>query len=668
MPEQHFGNVEGVPDEDFFRVLERSKPYKQMQKLIQKALADQWNSILFSGIINTIYNKYKTFFVKPRGKKVKINKNFIKADEEDVRSESDLKELEREKLQGDKFMVGENALKMAPFLLFLGTQVENKSKSVGSYYGFRKEFRDYLKTTTNKAGQTIIDQIPTPKPIKFRLSNKMLKEKIAERVDKLVKGLDDVTRRTMVKELAKGIKLKETKAQMIKRLQQKGTDLSKLRAKRIVTTETEAVAEFMRWETARMNGVTHKTWETAQDERVCPVCSPLNGKTVPIDKPFPDVGVSYPPAHVMCRCSAFYDVNNSMCSDFITKSKKFSISDMYDSFFKAKDDLYQPDKGGGEACVNENNVWAGGESAVGSDKDINKYYSEMKNLEEKGVLPSSDRYQDVLASAQVNLSDAGYAQLRKKLGYTGKIFENMPKDFYTTWGRSELAGISDKKIISLMNKYKFTEAEVRAASFYTHGDSWQSLNRHLRNNAGSLAKIESEKLRVLGKYLDKGLAKLPTDKAGTYYRGIMDLDTSAAKKMISDLKKSKEFISHSYMSTSPTKEVAEKFAVYDPWEKKSSIIFEIEGKSGKNITDLSSAGDSEVLFGRNTKFKVMKIAIEVSEIDPETGADGSVYKVFLKEILSKAKKKNGNALDRLMQVADNIYAKHNYYNVKRKNN
>jgi SPP1 gp7 family putative phage head morphogenesis protein len=45
----------------------------------------------------------------------------------------------------------------------------------------------------------------------------------------------------------------------------------------------------------------HK-WITAEDERVCNICGPLDGKTVLIGQPFPG-GYSGPPAHVMCRCN-----------------------------------------------------------------------------------------------------------------------------------------------------------------------------------------------------------------------------------------------------------------------------------------------------------------------------------------------------------------------------
>jgi SPP1 gp7 family putative phage head morphogenesis protein len=44
-----------------------------------------------------------------------------------------------------------------------------------------------------------------------------------------------------------------------------------------------------------------KTWFTNNDDRVCQICAPLDGKEVDIDKEFTG-GIDKPPAHVNCRC------------------------------------------------------------------------------------------------------------------------------------------------------------------------------------------------------------------------------------------------------------------------------------------------------------------------------------------------------------------------------
>lgn len=44
-----------------------------------------------------------------------------------------------------------------------------------------------------------------------------------------------------------------------------------------------------------------KRWYTNNDDLVCPICAPLNGKEVEINEDF-DEEISKPPAHVNCRC------------------------------------------------------------------------------------------------------------------------------------------------------------------------------------------------------------------------------------------------------------------------------------------------------------------------------------------------------------------------------
>ncbi len=44
-----------------------------------------------------------------------------------------------------------------------------------------------------------------------------------------------------------------------------------------------------------------KRWYTNNDDQVCGICRPLNGKEVDINKPFAE-GVFIPPAHEGCRC------------------------------------------------------------------------------------------------------------------------------------------------------------------------------------------------------------------------------------------------------------------------------------------------------------------------------------------------------------------------------
>ncbi len=45
-----------------------------------------------------------------------------------------------------------------------------------------------------------------------------------------------------------------------------------------------------------------KIWQTNNDDRVCPLCGPLNGKETGLDEPYDEAGTTKPPRHVRCRC------------------------------------------------------------------------------------------------------------------------------------------------------------------------------------------------------------------------------------------------------------------------------------------------------------------------------------------------------------------------------
>jgi SPP1 gp7 family putative phage head morphogenesis protein len=86
------------------------------------------------------------------------------------------------------------------------------------------------------------------------------------------------------------------------------TLFDKRRAQTIARTEvTRMYAEgnIAAWKSTGY--VTQKRWNTARDERVCPICGPLDGMIVQIDsngfttEPG-GLGITAPPAHPNCRC------------------------------------------------------------------------------------------------------------------------------------------------------------------------------------------------------------------------------------------------------------------------------------------------------------------------------------------------------------------------------
>ncbi len=85
----------------------------------------------------------------------------------------------------------------------------------------------------------------------------------------------------------------------------------RVRAEAIARTETIAALEggkqLQRERLVREGtldpGQWVQEWQTAADERVCPVCGPLDGETAPIGGTFPG-GYAGPPAHPRCRCAS----------------------------------------------------------------------------------------------------------------------------------------------------------------------------------------------------------------------------------------------------------------------------------------------------------------------------------------------------------------------------
>lgn len=74
-------------------------------------------------------------------------------------------------------------------------------------------------------------------------------------------------------------------------------------AERIAVTEIARAVSAASLFTYRLNGVRQKSWLTAVDQRVCPVCLTNEGAgAIPLSQAFPS-GHAMPPGHPSCRCA-----------------------------------------------------------------------------------------------------------------------------------------------------------------------------------------------------------------------------------------------------------------------------------------------------------------------------------------------------------------------------
>jgi SPP1 gp7 family putative phage head morphogenesis protein len=623
-----------------------------MEKLIQKSLEDQWNDLIISGLIKTLFDNYPKFFVNRPGIKTKLKKNFKKQEEEDsseedevIDSEVKLRGLATDNLQEDKISVTVRALKMKTLLTFLWAQTHFRSRSVTRYNNFNSNMKGYLKNMSNKGGQDIISQIVTPKPLKFRLSKRDLVNQIKRRTITLARGIDATTRNKFVNQLAIGIRKGERKSDMIKRLQRVGKDISKERARKIVMTETVAVSEWMRGQTAAMNGGMVKVWRTADDERVCPVCEPLDGKIISSSSNFSSESFSggEPPAHALCRCTVEYEFRD--CAE-LAKSHKLSIFDKITRLFHKANGApsYDTSTAGASRCQNPEAVWAGGESIVGSDKEIGNIFNEVKDL--RGV----DRTVE-LARAGSRLTEEGYVQLRTQLGLKGGV------DLEEIDRLRQLAIADPKSFENALDAYKDNLEEIKSLGLKRdefvaiRGYSealYADVNRNLRLDSDS---------RVLDAYigpLDSALNKMPAYK-GTVYRGMNMPET-----LFRDIRPGSILKDRGYMSTSSSAALARGFMSTTQAEIKKGVpvFFKIESFSGRDISSISKIGEKEkeILMPRGTSLKINKV-IEVPFTSKE-GEKVTAYGIIAEEKKEKARRRLiMSSFERALQRGDNLRLK-----------
>jgi len=137
----------------------------------------------------------------------------------------------------------------------------------------------------------------------FNLVNERVITYLQHTAPKRIRGITDTTWKQLREQLAEGIAAGETIPQLSDRVSAVFADAKGARATLIARTETIDASNFGAVEGYRQSGVVQqKEWLTARDEKVCPICEPLDGEIVDLDQPFSS-GDDEPGAHPDCRCS-----------------------------------------------------------------------------------------------------------------------------------------------------------------------------------------------------------------------------------------------------------------------------------------------------------------------------------------------------------------------------
>jgi SPP1 gp7 family putative phage head morphogenesis protein len=114
---------------------------------------------------------------------------------------------------------------------------------------------------------------------------------------KLAGNLTNTTRDTIKQALITSLQNKELQADATERIM--GIIDNPVRAKAIAHTESIRAFSAGRLEVARQVGAQGKEWSAVGG--ACPICAPLDGQVVALDKSFSG-GPFVPPAHPNCRC------------------------------------------------------------------------------------------------------------------------------------------------------------------------------------------------------------------------------------------------------------------------------------------------------------------------------------------------------------------------------
>lgn len=136
---------------------------------------------------------------------------------------------------------------------------------------------------------------------------------------RLAKSYNTTTANLLTKTLNEGIDGGEDLTALTERVRQLYEFSDRVRAERVAKTEAFYIANEGSREAYRQSGVVKSMrWYTAEDERVCPFCGPLDGKVIGVNEAFYQKGdvleaegktltldyrtINVPPLHTSCRC------------------------------------------------------------------------------------------------------------------------------------------------------------------------------------------------------------------------------------------------------------------------------------------------------------------------------------------------------------------------------
>lgn len=191
-------------------------------------------------------------------------------------------------------------------LLFSKAKIVNKELvvAVGGALGTKLlqydiDITTYLTWAGTQGGQAALDKMGINGA--FNLKNQAVIDYFDDYGNLMIRSVDNYTKEWIANKIQDGKENRLTPSEIAQTLVDDGKAINKVRAERIVVTETAKAMSFVEMKAAEQMGIEEVIWRTSIDERVCPICSPLEGVRQRIGRTF-GAGFDGPPAHVSCRC------------------------------------------------------------------------------------------------------------------------------------------------------------------------------------------------------------------------------------------------------------------------------------------------------------------------------------------------------------------------------
>lgn len=217
-----------------------------------------------------------------------------------------------------------------------------------------KEFEPFFASIVKDRGSDVLSEFGVPTGL--NMDNKEINQYLEQYIKTMTREINTTTKKDLIKTIAEGLRKGESINLIRGRIQDTYDNLTTARANMIARSEVLRANNFATLEGYKQSGVVvKKEWLTAEDERTCPFCMSMNGKTVSLETNYFDKDQTYsvaddngkqvkidftysaighPPLHPQCRCT-IVPITISQDRGVSDMVRKVPVQELADELLKA---------------------------------------------------------------------------------------------------------------------------------------------------------------------------------------------------------------------------------------------------------------------------------------------------------------------------------------------